>query len=201
MKSQQGRSKSDSARVLSGGGRERHVGGSRSNGSRPGPRWGKVDPTRMKGAWVVSDDTRTALETCELFRDISTEQLMEVAALVEEQAVPSDGLLLVEGAPATHLFVVVHGYGVAQLELDSGVVSLGSVRSGEVAGWSSLIDDQVYPASVKALTDLRVARIESKGLALLMRLEPEIGYPVHRRLSSIFYRQYESALRALKASV
>ena len=163
-------------------------------------------PTREHSARTpnrptVSDDARIALEKCELFQDISGPRLMEVAALVEESSLLPDEKLLHEGEPARYLFVIVEGRGIAHLKLDRGWISLGLVGPGEVAGWSSLIDGQVYPATVKVMTPMRVARIETRGLMLLMNLEPEIGYPIHKRLSSIFYRQYQAALAALQTSV
>ena len=160
---------------------------------------GVVDPTRRQGAWVISDDTREALAGCELFQDITRMQLMEAAALVEEFSLGPAEMMIREGEPALHLFVVVEGNGVAQIEIDRGCISLGLVTPGEVAGWSSLLRNQVYPASVKALTSMRVARIETSGLSLLMNLEPGIGYPVHKRLSTIFHCQYETALKVLKS--
>ena len=156
---------------------------------------------RTPDGWAVSDDARIALEKCELFQDVSGPRLMEVAALVEESSLQPDEKLLHEGEPARYLFVIVEGRGIAHLKLDQGWISLGLVGPGEVAGWSSLIDGQLYPATVKVMTPMRVARIETRGLMLLMNLEPEIGYPIHKRLSSIFYRQYQAALAALQTSV
>ena len=161
---------------------------------------GKVDPTRVQGAWIISDDTRNALERCELFQDVTRQQLMEVAALVEEHTIEADEMLLTEGEVANHIYVVVEGSGVAQLKLDSGWLSLGLVGPDDAAGWSALVNGQRYPASVKALTPMRVARIETSGLTLLMNVEPKLGYTVLKRVSSIFYRQYEAALKALKTA-
>ena len=158
-------------------------------------------PARMPNRWAVSDDARGALEKCELFQDISGPRLMEVAALVEESSLLPDEKLLHEGEPARYLFVIVEGRGIAHLKMDRGWISLGLVGPGEIAGWSSFIDGQVYPATVKVMTPMRVARIGTRGLILLMNLEPEIGYPIHKRLSSIFYRQYQAALAALQSSV
>ena len=163
-------------------------------------RRGKVDPTRMNGALVISDEAKEALESCELFRELDRHQLMAVAALVEEHAIDPSEILIGEGEPARYLYIVIEGRGVAHVELAHGLMSLGLVGPGEAAGWSSLVDGQVYPATVKALTSMRVIRIETSGLTLLLNLEPDIGYPVHRSLSSIFYRQYNSALGALKTS-
>ena len=173
---------------------------SRKGRGSSGRRRGKVDPTRVNGALVISDNAREALESCELFRELDRHQLMAVAALVEEHAVEPNEILIGEGEPARYLYIVIEGRGVAHVDLDQGWMSLGLVGPGEAAGWSSLVDGQVYPATVKALTSMRVIRIETSGLTLLLNLEPDIGYPVHRSLSSIFYRQYNSAFRALKTS-
>ena len=167
------------------------------------PRAQKVstDPARIPGSWVIPDDTRRALEKCEIFRDFTRNQLMQVAALVEERSLEPDETLLVEGEPARQLMIVVEGQGVAQLSLDQGLISLGLVGPADVAGWSSLLDGQVYPASVTALTSMRVAVIEASGMILLMNLDPAIGYPIHRRLSGIFFQQYQSALQAIKTAM
>lgn len=153
------------------------------------------------GSWVIPDATRSALEQCELFRDFSRDKLMQVAALVEDRDLRPDEMLLTEGSPASHIMVVVDGQAVAQLKMDKGWISLGLVGPNEVAGWSALLEGQLYPASVRALTQMRVACIETGGLTLLMNLDPAIGYPIHRRLSRIFFRQYQDALQAIRTSV
>ena len=161
-------------------------------------RYRKGDPTKMSGALVISDETKHALESCELFRELDRQQMMAVAALVEEHSVSPGEAILTEGESAKHLFIFVEGRGVAQVELEHGWLSLGLVNPGDAAGWSSLIEGQIYPASVCALTDVHFARIEASGLRLLMNVEPGIGHPIHKSLSSIFYRQYEAALKAFK---
>lgn len=165
---------------------------------RPGRR--SKDTPITHGPWIIADDTRRALERCELFQDLGRDQLASVAALVEEHSLQPDELLLREGEPARYLFVVVEGRAVAQLQMERGWLCLGLVGPGDAAGWSSLLDGRIYPASVRALLPMRVARIESSGLTLLMNLEPGIGYPVHKRLSAIFHRQYEEAVKAFKTT-
>ena len=125
---------------------------------------------------------------------------MEVAALAEERTVEADQKLLCEGESARYLYLVVSGAGVAQLETSRGWMLLGLVGPGGVAGWSSLVEGSLYPASIIALTDMQVARFEGKGLTLLMSLNPGIGHVVHKGLSTIFCRQYQSTLEAFKLS-
>lgn len=153
-----------------------------------------------KAAWAISERARESLERCDLFQDLNSRQLMEVAALVEEHSLQPDELLLKEGDPARYLFVVVEGHAAAQLEVYRGWLSLGLVGPADVAGWSSLLEDQVYPASVKALTPMHLARVESRGMALLMNLDSAIGSAINKRLSSIFCRQYQAALDAFRTS-
>ena len=69
----------------------------------------KVHPTRYRGTWVISDNTRAALERCELFQDIDRSQLMAVAALVEECSLTPDEMILGEGEVARYIFVIVEG--------------------------------------------------------------------------------------------
>lgn len=160
----------------------------------------KSDPTRAPGALVISDEAKDALQNSDLFQGLERQQLMAVAALVEEHVVNANDNLITEGAPADYLYVIIEGTGVAQIETESGWMSLGLVRPGDTAGWSSLVSTNMYPATVKSLMPMRVARIATSGLKLLMNLEPEIGYPVHKSLSSIFYNQYHSAIKAVKTA-
>ena len=173
----------------------------KSTARKPRPQKVSTDPARVPGSWVIPDDTRQALVKCELFRDFTRAQLMQVVALVEERSLEPDEVLLYEGDPAKQLMIIVEEQGVAQLNLNQGLVSLGLVGPSEVAGWSSLLEGQVYPASVTALTPMRVAILEASGLKLLMNLEPAIGYPIHRRLSGIFFLQYQTALQAIKTAM
>tara|TARA_B100000809_G_C14808975_1_gene413102 strand:- start:42 stop:185 length:144 start_codon:yes stop_codon:yes gene_type:complete len=47
---------------------------------------------------------------------------------------------------------------------------------------------------------MKVTRLETSGLMLLMNVDPKIGYPVLESLSTIFYMQYEAALTAVKTA-
>ena len=137
---------------------------------------------------------------CELFRDLQTRQLVEVAAMSDEVLLKPDEILFTEGEPARHLFVVLDGRGVAQLEMAQGHLSLGLVGPSDAAGWTSLVGDEVYPAGIKALTSLRAARIDSSRLARLMDIEPALGYAIGKSLSRLFCRQYKAALEAFRTS-
>ncbi|MDP6107803.1 MAG: cyclic nucleotide-binding domain-containing protein [Candidatus Brocadiia bacterium] len=137
---------------------------------------------------------------CELFRDLRTRQLVEVAAMADEVLLKPDEMLLEEGEPAHYIFVVLEGRGVAQLEMALGFLSLGLVGPTEAAGWTSLVGDEVYPAAVKALTPLRAARIDSARLVRLMDMDPALGYAIGKSLSRLFCRQYKTALEAFKTS-
>ena len=173
---------------------------SQNSGAKPKRSPRRTDLNKMQGAWIISDESRMAMEGCAIFRDLDRQQLMAVAALVEEQVFEADEVLISEGDSANWVYVVTEGRAVAQLQMDHGWLSLGLLGPGDIAGWSALIDQKFYPASVKALTQMRTARIDASGLSLLLSLEPQIGYPVQKRLSTIFCNQYESALKALKTA-
>ena len=151
---------------------------------------------------TIPADIRRAtaiLRKCELFKDLGKHHLREIAEIAENWSIPADCLLLRAGDPSRHLFVVEDGRGVAQLDLDSGRLSLGLVGPGDAVGWTALIDGQTYPGSVRALTPMAAIRLATRDLSLLMGLNCAIGYPVHRRLSALFCRQYRAALEAFRA--
>ena len=154
----------------------------------------------VEATWVISDSSLDSLKKCELFQDLNKRQMMEIAALVEECSIPLDQPLIQEGEASRYLYVIVEGRGIAHLEVSRGWLSLGLVGPADAAGWSSLVGGQVCPASVKALTPMRVNRIDAKGLTLLMKLDPAAGYAITKRLSSLFCRQYQAALEAFKTN-
>lgn len=155
---------------------------------------------RTNAAWAKLDRAQESLEKCELFQDLNTRELMEVAALAEEIQIKTDTLLLKEGEPARYLYIVLGGCGVAQLKMGGAFLSLGLVGPADAAGWSSMVEDQTYPASVRALSPMRVARIDAGRLARLMELDTSMGYSVGKRLSLLFCGQYKGALEAFRTS-
>ena len=70
---------------------------------------------RTEAAWARLDRAQEGLGRCELFCDLETRQLMEVAAMAEEVLLKPGEMLLEEGGPARYIFVVLEGRGVAQL--------------------------------------------------------------------------------------
>jgi CRP-like cAMP-binding protein len=157
-------------------------------------------PVRTEAGWAKLDRAQEVLGMCELFRDLETRQLVEIAILTDEVVLKPNETLLNEGETARHLFVILEGRGVAQLKMAHGFLSLGLVGPGEAAGWSSLVGDEVYPATVRALTILRSARIDARRLERLMDIDPALGYVIGRSLSRLFCRQYKAALEAFKAT-
>ena len=77
---------------------------------------------KIDAAWVISDRARECLQRCDLFQDLNTNQLKEIAALVEEHSLEPDELLLREGEEARYLFVIVEGRGIAKVEDASRLV-------------------------------------------------------------------------------
>jgi hypothetical protein len=63
-----------------------------ANSAARKPRVQKIstDSARVSSPWVTPDDTGRELERCELFRDFTRSQLMQVAALVEERSLGPD---------------------------------------------------------------------------------------------------------------
>ena len=86
-----------------------------ASSQRAGQRRTGIDLATHPGPWAISDDTRSALEICELFQDLGQPHLMEVAALVEQGSLRADEMLLWEGHAARYVFVIIEGTAVAHI--------------------------------------------------------------------------------------
>ena len=71
---------------------------------------------RTQAAWARLDRAQEVLQKCELFRDLQTRQLVEVATLAEEVMLKPNQMLLEEAQQARYIYVILEGRAVAQLE-------------------------------------------------------------------------------------
>lgn len=64
---------------------------------------------KTETAWGVLDRALESIRGCWLFDGLDTRQMLEIAALVEEQSLGAEELLLREGDEVLHFFVVIEG--------------------------------------------------------------------------------------------
>ena len=64
-------------------------------------------------------------------------------------------------------------------------------------GWSSMLENGRYTASVICATDLKAVKIEKKKLDRIFKLHPDVGLKIIKRLAAVFTRRLSNAYHGL----
>jgi len=136
-------------------------------------------------AIVSPQSTADFLRNIPLFATLSEEILERVAAIAQSVSVAREEWLFREGDAADGVYVVRLG----QLEVvrdgdDSARQTLNTLTRGAVLGELALLSDSARSASVRALRDSELLRIDRAGFATLLGSEPELALGLTRSLSA-----------------
>ncbi len=142
-------------------------------------------------------DKVNALKQSDLFYNLSQEQLQMVAAITEERHVLQDEFVFHEGDSSREVFVIVSGsievshrnynqalYGADQQILDSDVVVLATLTSGQSFGEIAFIDKASREASVRSRApDTLLLSIAADALMALCEANPALGFLILRNIA------------------
>lgn len=112
------------------------------------------------------------LKNVELFRDIPSEDLADMADLAEERRFPAGEELIREGAPGETLYVIVEGE--VDVLADDGR-RLARIGEAEVLGEMSLVSDEPASATCVAAGKGRALRIRRTDFQAFLLDYPEIA--------------------------
>jgi CRP/FNR family cyclic AMP-dependent transcriptional regulator len=96
-------------------------------------------------------------------------------------------VIAVEGAEGNHMYVVMDGEAV--ISMNEQV--LATARSGELVGEMALINSNINSATVKAITDCRLALIDQASFKSLLRQVPGFSLHVIKVLADRLKHAYE----------
>lgn len=127
---------------------------------------------------------------CELFVGLGREELEQVAAIATEEAYQSGELICAERELADRLFVLCKGRVQVHVRLQSllepgGEMTIEEVEPGRIFGWSSMVKQQRFTASARALEPVTVLVIQASDLYALFDRDPHIGFVVMKQLAEV----------------
>lgn len=96
-----------------------------------------------------------ALESVELLRGLSPDQLARIAAIATQVHAPPGKVLLTPESPLGAMFIIMDG----AVELLQEGVPLEIARQNEVVGSWALLDNSPLPVTARALEDTTLLRI------------------------------------------
>jgi CRP/FNR family cyclic AMP-dependent transcriptional regulator len=130
------------------------------------------------------------LRCCELFPDLSDDELAEVASIAHREDHKAGDLICAERELANRLFILetgrvrVHIQFRSSLEPDGNAV-IDEVEPGRIFGWSSLVKQRRFTASAHALEPVSLVVINAQDLEALFDRDSHIGFVVMKQLAEV----------------
>lgn len=140
-----------------------------------------IDPTpEGEVTFMLLTIERVAImKSVEMFAGTPDHILAAVARIVEEIELRAGQSLFQEGDPGDCLYIVVEG----ELRVHSQARTLTRLGPGKVVGELALLDPEPRSASVNALTDALLFRIDKDPFDEVMADRPEIARGIIRTLT------------------
>lgn len=136
------------------------------------------------------------LQEIVLFEGIDPEIMNEIVNICSEENYPQDTVLFKMGEEAECLYILEEG--IVKLVIENGgTITFTLEESGEVFGWSSLVESGHYTASGVCATDVKALKIDRDELNKIFNLHPNVGLRVLKRLGDVISRRLTDAYRDL----
>ena len=143
------------------------------------------------------------LSRSEIFAELSESDLTSLADFCVEKNFSEGEIVLSEGNPANHLFVVERGKLALEKKVDLGrhttprTATIGYVEPNKVAGFSSLAFPYIYTTSAICLEPTRVIVIDGLKLREHLKENPDAGLKIMNILASIISDRYQDSIHTL----
>lgn len=147
--------------------------------------------------------TAERLSRAELFNTLSFENLLAISEFCREETHHEGEAILVEGEPANTLYIVERGKLALEKRVQIGRHStprnatIGYVSPGRVAGFSTLVEPNIYSTSAVCIEPTRVIAVDGPSLRLFLDHHPEAGLKVMQGLSNLISARYRDSIHTL----
>jgi CRP/FNR family transcriptional activator FtrB len=136
----------------------------------------------------------------DLFKEVSTRTLKEVAAASEFVTIKKDDFVFHEGEKADKLHLLLHGSVALRVNLtsrpDAVTVSFLN-RPYQILGWSGVVSPNHYTASALCEEDSELIAISSSRFMQILDNHPEDGYRVMLRIAAVIADRLRNSRQAL----
>ena len=136
------------------------------------------------------------LSETEFFKDIESEVMNKISAISKEEEHPKDTVLFKKDEEAKSLFILKEGT-VNLVIQNGGTLSTPLTESGEVFGWSCMVEGGIYTASGICATDSKIVKIDRDNLEEIFDQHPAVGLKILKRMAAVFSKRLSGAYRDL----
>jgi len=136
------------------------------------------------------------LSETEFFKDIESEVMNKISAISKEEEHPKDTVLFKKDEEAKSLFILKEGT-VNLVIQNGGTLATPLTESGEVFGWSCMVEGGIYTASGICATDSKIVKIDRDNLEEIFDQHPAVGLKILKRMAAVFSKRLSGAYRDL----
>lgn len=132
--------------------------------------------------------TAQELGQIEMFTGLHEAQLARLALLTREMTVVKGTYLFQEGSAASDIYILMSGKVTIQVQLTSRpeqIVIASLQQTGQLVGWSGLVDAEFYSASAFCQEPSRLLVFNGKALDDAMKDDCELGYHIARYVMEV----------------
>jgi len=136
------------------------------------------------------------LSEADFFKGIEPAVMDKISAICREERHPKDDVLFKKDEDAKSLFILKEGT-VNLVIQNGGTLTTPLKESGEIFGWSCMVEHGVYTASGICATDSKIIKIDRDELDKIFDQHPRAGMMIIKRLGAVFSKRLSSAYRDL----
>ncbi len=149
---------------------------------------------------VTAELELDVLRRVDLFRELTDEQIEEVALLGQPMEINAGQALVQAGEAGNLLFVVIRGF--AQLTARSGIgeIPVRAAGPGNSFPLAALVGSGTLITSAEAMTDMTLLALPRGQLLSLCRRDPAIGMGIYAAIADVLGDRYRKTLAHLTSS-
>lgn len=132
------------------------------------------------------------IQEADLFQGVSPGVLAEIVNGGEEVAFEEGAVIFDEGEAARHIYELIEG-SVDLIMLKKEIVHLTVSRTGQIFGWTALVQPCTRTATAKCTAPSRVIRLSSDSIERIIQNHPHDGLTILRNLSRIIAQRLRDA--------
>lgn len=162
--------------------------------------------------------TSNALDRFPFFSGVSREQLSEIESFAISQQYERGQVVFQNNEPAKNLYALAGGevdlailfreevvtkdikyeeYISTRVELFEKPIVIERVKPFEIFGWSALVSPEKMTATARCASDCEIILVPAADLKQMFGRDPELGYLLTRRISSIIAKRLNSRTEKL----
>ncbi len=132
------------------------------------------------------------IQEAELFKGVSERVLTEIANEGEELTLEAGATLFDAEDDAPHIYELVEG-SVDLIMLEKHIVHLTVSRTGQIFGWSALVEPYTRTATAKCTSQTKVIKMSRDSIERAIERHPHEGLAILKNLTRIIAERLRNA--------